>query len=209
MGYSQAMEGERYRADFVPRRAPEGFRPRQVELLDRLEAYFFAHGYRSAPMERLARELRCSKRALYELAPSRPDLFALIVDRWTRRVLRLGQTARKGEVDPRRQLAAYLEPGVVETAGIQPIFLEDLHALPQTRAILADHQSRRMQDVRDIIENGKKSGHFKSVHATLVAAICLATIERINDPGLLREAELSFSDAFKELYAIVLNGIDR
>ena len=74
-------------------------RPRQLELLAELEAFFFTHGYRAATMDRLAQEMRCSKRTLYALAPSRKALFTLIVDNWAERIRRLGLEADAREVD--------------------------------------------------------------------------------------------------------------
>ncbi|MFA7586328.1 MAG: TetR/AcrR family transcriptional regulator [Novosphingobium sp.] len=183
-------------------------RPRQIEILDQLETYFFAHGYRSATMEVLAQNLKCSKRALYELAPNRKELFTLIVDRWAKRIRWLGAEAEARHSDPRRRLAAYLQPGVSESRGVTRTFLIDLRDLPQARATLEQHQRERMTHLKGILDEGAKQGVFKDVHAHLVAGICLAGIEKINEPTFLAQAGLSFSQAFAELYRLLMTGLE-
>lgn len=190
------------RSDVMPAR------PRQIELLSQLESIFFTNGYRSATMASLAKELRCSKRSLYELAPGRSDLFAMVVDRWATRVRRQGKDAEARESDPKRKLAAYLEPGVTETVGMTAKFLTELRDLPQARAIMEAHQRERMEHLKTILETGKSVGAFKDVHAHLVAGIWLAGIEKINEPAFLDQAGLSFSDAFAELYRLLIQGLE-
>ena len=189
--------------------ASGALRPRQVELLAKLETFFFVHGYRDATMDRLAQELRCSKRALYELAPNRKELFALVVDRWTRRIRTLGAAAVAQHGDPRARLKAYLEPGIRETVGITDAFLTDLRELSSARAILEAHQRERMATLRLILDDGVRDGAFRDVHAHLVAGICLAGLEKINEPDFLRQAAVSFSAAFAELYRLLIDGLGR
>lgn len=183
-------------------------RPRQLELLAELEAFFFTHGYRAATMDRLAQEMRCSKRTLYALAPSRKALFTLIVDNWAERIRRLGLEADAREVDPRRRLAAYLEPGVSQTVGMTAAFLTDLRDLPATRSILEQHQRARMAHLKAILEDGVQAGLFKDIHPHLVARVCLAGMEQINEPLFLAQAGLSFSEAFAELYRLLMTGLE-
>ena len=182
--------------------------PRHLELLDDIEAIFFARGYRAVTMVDLAAELRCSKRALYEIAPSRPALFLLIVKRWTDRIRGLGLERAAREADPKARLAAFLTPGVTQSAGLTENFLNDLQAFPAARKLLHDHQRERVEMLRTIVEDGIRQGRFAALHAHLVANICLAGIARINDPEFLREARLSFSEAFAELYQLLMTGLE-
>src|SRR5262245_65721969 len=52
---------------------------RQDRLRDRLVAYLLGHGFAQLTVEDLARELRCSKSTLYQLAPSKAELVVLAV----------------------------------------------------------------------------------------------------------------------------------
>lgn len=190
-------------------RRDHAYRPRQLDVLDQLEGIFFSRGYRALTMDLLAQELRCSKRALYEIAPNRKMLFLNVVARWASRVQALGDSAASQFDDPRRKLAAYLEPGITESRGMTDRFLEDIREDDQAREVLENHQRARMARLQEIIEYGIGNGEFADVHAKLVAGICLAAIERINDPRFLADAGLGFSDAFSELYRLLLDGLAR
>lgn len=185
------------------------WRPRHLELLNQIEAIFFARGYRAVTMNALAEELRCSKRALYEIAPSRQAMFVLIVERWGERIRRLGLEGASLDADPKERLAAFLSPGVSETIGLTENFLSDLQSLPAARAALDHHQRERMETLRGIVEDGIRQGCFAALHAHLVAGVCLAGFARINDPDFLREAQLTFSEAFAELYRLLMTGLER
>ena len=56
--------------------------PRLERLLEELEHVFLHDGFLHFRTEELARRLHCSKRALYQIAPSREELFELVVERW-------------------------------------------------------------------------------------------------------------------------------
>lgn len=182
-------------------------RPRHLELIAGIQAIFFAQGYRALTMDRLAQELRCSKRALYELAPSRKALFLLIVERWTKRVRALGEQAAARHDDPKERLVAYLQPGITETEGMTEAFLTDLRDFSAAREALEHHQQLRAQGVRAIVEDGVRSGRFKALHAHLVAGVCLAGLSQINQPEFLREAGLAYSEAFSEFYRLLMSGL--
>jgi AcrR family transcriptional regulator len=204
---NRAVESAAAAGDMRRMNADETLSPRHVDLLDQLERIFFARGYRAVTMDDLAQALRCSKRALYELAPNRKALFLMVVERWTGRVRDLGVAGAAGHDDPRDRLAAFLQPGVAETEALTEEFLADLRDLPAARDTLEQHQRDRMAMLRDIVAEGVRRGRFKPVHAHLVAGICLAGMARINDPEFLREAGLSFSQAFAELYRMLMTGI--
>ena len=184
------------------------FRPRQVELLNRLEALFFAEGYQATTMSDLAQRLKCSKRSLYELAPSRKDLFCLIVARWSNRLRALGLSGEARAVSYRSQLAAFLEPGVSQTKMMTEAFLRDIRDLPSAHKILVEHQQDRMFHLKRILDGGVRAGAFMNIHAHLIAGIFLAAIEKINDPIFLHEAGLGYSEAFEELYRVLIAGLE-
>lgn len=186
----------------------DSYRPRQIELLAKIEALFFAEGYRAATMSDLAQRLQCSKRSLYELAPSRKELFCLIVARWSARLRALGLSGESGAVSYRSRLAAFLEPGVTQTKMMTEAFLRDIRDLPAARAILVEHQRGRMFHLKGILEGGISAGAFKNVHSHLIAGILLAAIEKINDPVFLHEAGLGYSEAFGELYRVIITGLE-
>src|SRR5688572_58767 len=55
---------------------------RHEELLDGLEELLIAEGFRTLTLADLSDRLHCSRRTLYELAPTKDDLVALVVSRF-------------------------------------------------------------------------------------------------------------------------------
>lgn len=189
--------------------ADRTFRQRQIHLLDQLEALFFAEGYRAFAMSELARRLKCSKRSLYELAGDRQQLFCLVIERWSKRVREMGMAAQAAELSPRCRLEAFLEPGITETNAMTEAFLIDLRDLPAARSLLEAHQRDRMDHLKTLLDEGINAGVFKQVHSRLFAGAYLAAIAQINEPAFLQRAGLSFSQAFKELYNVLMTGLER
>ncbi|WP_337188171.1 TetR/AcrR family transcriptional regulator [Phenylobacterium sp.] len=180
---------------------------RHRDLVEALERLFMQEGFRSVTVDDLAGRLKCSKRTLYEIAPSKQELFLLVVQRWLDRIRHLGWAGALEHDDPERRLVAYLEPGVAESRTASGVFLEDLQSYRPAMALLENHQRERTNVLRDIIEDGIRRGRFRAVHSALVAEMFLAAVGRINEPEVLDRAGIGFSDAFSEFYVLLLNGI--
>jgi AcrR family transcriptional regulator len=177
------------------------------ELLDALEARFLQVGLRAATIGGLASALRCSRRTLYEIAPSKEALFLLVMRRWLERVRQLGWQAALAHEAPQERIEAFLKPGVTETAKASAAFVADVHAFEPARALLESHQRERVRFLRDLIEDGIARGSFRPLHVHLVAETMLSTFARINDPAFLAEARLRFTEAFAGLYELLLHGL--
>ncbi|MEB2346171.1 MAG: TetR family transcriptional regulator [Deltaproteobacteria bacterium] len=176
-------------------------------LLDALEAHFLGAGLRATTVETLASALRCSRRTLYEIAPSKERIFLLVVRRWLERVRQLGWQGALTHEAPQERIAAFLEPGVSESRKASSAFVADVQAFAPARALLEAHQRERVRFLRELVEEGIARGSFRPLHSHLVAEMLLVTITRINDPAFLAEARLRFSEAFAELYELLLHGL--
>jgi AcrR family transcriptional regulator len=87
---------------------------RALAVLEELEALYKAEGFAHFTAEELAARLRCSRRMLYQLAPSLDELAALVVDRFFQQ---MGVTCyAKASAGRTRteQLDAFVELGVQE-----------------------------------------------------------------------------------------------
>lgn len=182
---------------------------RQKSLLEELESLFFANGFRTITVDELASRLKCSKRTLYELAPSKQELFILVIESWLERIRHLGWQGALQHDDPEKRIMAYLEPGVTESRPASRQFLADLQSYRPALALLEAHQAQRTKVLMEIVEDGIRRGRFKPVHSALVAEIFLASVNRINEPAVLARAGVEFSEAFDELFRILTNGLFR
>lgn len=180
---------------------------RHQRLVEQMEEIFLAEGFRDLTINELAARLKCSKRTLYELAPTKQEVFLLVMERWLARVRHMGSLAAAERLDPADRLRAYLSPGVTESAMASSRFVEDVQSLRPATLLLEAHQRERISVLREIVEDGVRSRRFRPVHAHLVAEMYLASVARFNQPEFLREAGLSFSEAFSELYQILTEGL--
>lgn len=180
---------------------------RQKELLAELEALFFANGFRTITVDEIAARLKCSKRTLYEIAPSKQELFVLVIESWLERIRHLGWQGALQHDDPEQRMLAYLEPGVIETRSASRQFLADLQGYRPALALLEAHQAQRTKVLMEIVEDGIRRGRFKPFHSALVAEVFLAAVSRINEATLLERTGVGFSQAFDELYRILTTGL--
>lgn len=182
---------------------------RQKELLADLEALFFASGFRTITVDEIAARLKCSKRTLYEIAPSKQELFVLVIESWLDRIRHKGWQGALKHDDPEQRMMAYLEPGVIETRAASRQFLADLQSYRPALTLLEAHQAQRTNVLKEIIEDGISRGRFKAFHSALVAEIFLAAVNRINEPTMLEQTGVEFSQAFDEFFRILTTGLFR
>src|SRR3954451_4534442 len=102
------------------------FTPRQVEILDTLQALFLAEGFRHLTIGDLVDRLRCSRRTLYSLAPSKEELVLVVIGRLLNE---MGIEARARAMafdDPGDAIAAYLQTAITTFEPATTAFTEDL-----------------------------------------------------------------------------------
>ena len=182
---------------------------RRRTLIAQLEKLFLEEGFRDLTVDEIAAHLRCSKRSLYQIAPSKLELFLRILEQFLDRIRRMGSRAVLEHDDPAARLAAYMEPGYIETKRASRRFVEDIQASKPALQLLESHQRERMNTLRDIVDDGIRRDQFRKVNSFLVAEAYLAAIAKIDDPEFLRRAGLGFSEAFAELYRLIAYGVFR
>ena len=160
-------------------------------------------------VEELASRLRCSRQTLYRVAPSKPEIFLAILDRFFSRIRAEGREAAYSGSDPMQRIEALLEPGITATVPASRSFTEDVDGYEPARLLLAEHQRERMQLLREIVEDGNSRGAFSGFHAHLVAEVMVAAVGRVSRPDFLAEARLSMSEAFDECSRLIRLGLAR
>jgi AcrR family transcriptional regulator len=181
--------------------------PRLERLIEELEHVFLRDGFLHYRTEELARRLHCSKRALYQIAPSRERLFEVVIERWLAKLRRAGAEAAAGAADPLEAVTGYLGAAVIATRDAGAQFVRDLSRSAATYHRLMSHQRERIAGLERLIENGTRAGHFRGVHPKLVAEVMLNAVAQLVDPELLARVGLTMSQAFAELYDIVEHGL--
>lgn len=187
--------------------APSPTSRRRDLVLENLEHLFLREGFLHFRTEELARRLSCSKRALYQIAPSREKLFELVVERWLANLRRAGQEAARAAPDPLAAVTDYLGAAIIATRDAGAQFVRDLSRSPATYRRLMSHQRERIAGLERLIQRGTARGYFRGVHAKLVAEVMLNAVAQLVDPELLARVGLTISEAFAELYEIVEHGL--
>lgn len=182
---------------------------RREKMRAELEAIFLKEGFRDLTIGKLAKRLRCSNRTLYEIAPSKEEMFLQVLANWLERIRHLGWRGALENQDPVERLQAFLDPGVSETKLASAKFVEDVRSYLPAKQMLARHQEERMHFLEEIVAEGIKKGAFKPVHPYLVAEVLLSAVSRIDEIDYEERAGLSFSVAFNELYELLLHGLLR
>jgi AcrR family transcriptional regulator len=187
--------------------AEESSSPRLERLLEELEHVFLREGFLHFRTEELARRLRCSKRALYQIAPSRERLFEVVVERWLANLRLAGHEAARRAPDALAAVTDYLGAAIVATRDASAQFVRDMSRSPAAHRRLMSHQRERIAGLERLIESGTARGYFRGVHAKLIAEVMLNAVAQLVDPEVLARVGLTMSQAFAELYDIVEHGL--
>lgn len=183
--------------------------PRLQRLIDNLEGLFFEEGFLQFRTEDLARRLRCSKQTLYALAPSREELFELIIERFLSRIRAEGRVAAEEAPDWVSAVARYLNIAVRNTRHASAQFVRDLSRFDPGRRRLQRHQRLRINGLEVIVAAGTKEGAFGEIHSKLVADFMIHAVARMSDPNFLASCGLTMSQAYAELYQLFIYGLIR
>jgi AcrR family transcriptional regulator len=180
---------------------------RQTQLLDALERVFLENGFRHLTIGDLVDHLRCSRRTLYSLAPSKEELVLVVIDRFLTQMGREAWSSATACADPGDAIAAYLEAGVTAFAAARPAFTEDLESYVPTRQLYDRHLEIALRTIGRLVNDGIDAGVFRTFHPPLIAEILDACVERIRQPDALHRADVSNSQAIAELAELVRFGL--
>ena len=180
--------------------------PREEQMLDELEAIFLKDGFRAVTVERLARQLRCSKRALYALAPSKEELFLRVFDRYLSRLREEGARGARA-ARPEEAFAPFLTPAIDAARKLSATLIRDMTAYPPANEMWERHTRERMAGLRRLVERCVDDGLFRDANAFLVAEVVAASLRRISEPKFLAASKLSYRAAVAELYSLLLHGL--
>lgn len=187
-------------------RPRQGLTPskRGTELLDALEDMVLREGFADLGVSEIAQRLSCSKRTLYELAPSKRELVLLVLERFFARIREEAGRASENAVDARVRVYAYLQAGVRAAERLSPTTIADIHRWPPARALWQEHVRKRVDGLKRIIDAGARNGEFRDIPPAFVAEVVFASINRLREPDFYDSTDLSISEAFDELYGMLL-----
>ena len=180
---------------------------RQAELLDQLEALFLAEGFARFTLEDFALRLRCSKSTLYALAGSKEQLALRVVKHFFRKATADVEADTVIEGDPARRVTAYLNAVARALAPAGPAFHRDLDSFAPGREVYERNTAAAADRVRSLIADGVAQGRFREVHPALIADTVTTLMFRIGRGDTQRATGLDDATAYREMAALLLDGI--
>lgn len=181
-------------------RTEEEFTAELADLLKR-------EGINAMSVGDIAKRLCCSRRRLYEIAPTKDGLLLAVARQQFQDSLAVGFAAADAQSDPARSLVAYLDAGLRAAEHLSAAFLSDLQQSDEGRAMFDEYQLARSMGARKILEAGVRCGEFRPLNTEVVSEVLLGAASRLRKADFLRRAGLTIPDAFAQAYELVLEGL--
>lgn len=181
---------------------------RAAELRATLQDIILADGFSRLSVSEMAQRLGCSKRTIYELAPTKNEL---VLDAIASFFATLRDDADRASAqcsEPADKIFEYLQVGVRAAQRLGPVIIADIDKWEPARRLWQEHTRLRVEGLRYLIEAGIAAGVFRELSPALVAEMVFAGISRLREPDFYRANDLSLSEAFDEFYRMLLFALD-
>jgi len=182
--------------------------PKRLErVIEEAESLFMEEGFLQFGTTELAARLRCSKRALYSIAPTREKFFELILERHLARMNREMIAAAKAAPNCIAALCAPMETVIAAFGNESNRFNNDLRSFPGGLRVLRRTEKQRLRLAEETIAQGVRIGAFRKVDPHLVAAALHAAAMRVTDPQFLSESTMTWAQALREVFRLFFQGL--
>ena len=180
---------------------------RSAETLQALEALILSEGFSQLSVSEIAARLKCSKRTLYELAPSKKSLVLRALNNFFSRIREQGDHVAENASGPAQIVYEYLQVGEYASERLSQAVVADIDDWEPARALWRNHIGLRVEGLYKIIDKGVKEGTFREVSPVFMAEVTFASINRLRDPDFNERTGLTISEAFHELYLMLLHSL--
>lgn len=182
---------------------------RQSALRDHLLDLVLEQGFSHLTIDQFAASLGCSKRTLYVLADSKEQLATLAVRQFFIRATEQVEEAIARTRSPNRRLTRYLESVAEALRPASQAFHDDVAAFAPARELYEQNTAAAADRVRQLIDEGTRSGAFRKVSSVFVGEIVTATMRRITSGEVHRSTGLADAEAYAELAQLVVAAVRR
>jgi len=178
---------------------------RHDEMLHELVEIFLAEGFVHLNVSELAGRLRCSKSTLYALAPSKEQLFVLVIRQFFRRATRRVESSLEGVRSPIERVRHYLVSISEELAPASPAFFADLAAFAPAHEIYRHNTTIAALRVQDLVRDATLKG--QQVNAGFIGAVAGQVMEAIHRGEIEAATGLDDSAAYRSLADLIVAGV--
>ena len=179
----------------------------QQGLIDRIEELFLTEGFEDFTVGDLAARLGCSRRALYEVAPSKKMLLVNVVERNYQRRLTESVETIYAHGGPLERLFAFFEGIRDRNDRARERYLRDVIANPDTNKVRLRHVMKILDLLENILRDGMSRGIFRKQDPVLVTALGLGMLQTIASPDLAARLKKDYVTLFDEGVDLLLRGV--
>ena len=166
-----------------------------------------AEGFSDLTVGNLAARLQCSRRALYELAPTKDELLVKVVERNYQLRLADSKTRIYAHTKPLDRMIAFLESVQERNDQSRERFLRDVISAPNTNKVRLAHVMQMLNLMEGIIRDGIAQGVFRQQNPALITPLALGLLQTIADPQLAYRLDSDYATLFDRTIELFLNGI--
>ena len=192
----------------LSQRAEQLLGARHRQVLGQLESLFLSEGFAGLSVRELAAHVGCSRRTLYELAPSKDDLVLLVLDRFLQRVGRSALDSIDAEASYAEQIRAYIA-GAAELSRLTQVFAEDLADEPAARRLFDRHFEFVTAVTEVLVRRGAAAAEFRPVAPAVVAGVLAASALYFSQAARLGEAGIDYDTAIDTMVELVVTSLSR
>ena len=186
---------------------PTKYSARQTEILDVLEALFLENGFRALSVADLTTAAHCSRATLYDLAPTKEELFLLVLERMLTRIHQRGLDDAAELADPVAKIETYLT-GDIETLGrVGAGFTADTNGYRPAARILLDYAFTRTAALQQFIDEGVDQGVFPGVDSAFAAQIMMAMARQVASPQFQAMTGRPWTESIRACLKMLLYGL--
>ncbi|MEQ9452008.1 MAG: TetR/AcrR family transcriptional regulator [Pseudomonadales bacterium] len=179
----------------------------EITLIEALNQLFIGVGFADLTVADIARALRCSKRTLYQLAKSKTQLVTTVVEYNFNKRLRESKSVVFQHSEPAVRLDAYFTLVRNRNDQRSGSFFADVIADSDLNQIRLRYLRQQLEVLEMIIEDGMKSGVFRTQNPQLSTEFSLGMLTTISQPDLIAALHTEYTELFDQGVDILRHGI--
>jgi AcrR family transcriptional regulator len=200
--------GVRAPKPLLPADAERRLTGRQRQVLDTLEMLVAKGGLAELTMAGIAREVNCSLRTLYEIAPSKDELVLTVVDRGLHRIGRAAIEALDPTMTPLDALLVYLE---AVSEAVQPTAASgsrDFAAVPGAKRLFDAHEDYVVAVAQSLLDRAVAEEQIRPVDTAALAHLLGGLGREFSRPEVAPLIAKSPKETAGALIRIIMRGLE-
>jgi len=158
---------------------------RRDEVEQQVMQLFLDNGFADITLDDVARQVQCSKKTLYSLAPSREQLIYRVSRTFFDSVALDITEAAAAAPDPRSKIRAYCQQAAISTKPASVAFLRDLQTLESTRKLCDVHTRVATSTIQTWLRQADSTWSSPG-RAMFLGAVIANTLNMLRDKELVR-----------------------